>query len=235
MSKNKDTEINEVQELFQKLIVSKVISSIEPLVNDVKTETGDTREIISGLLKKNTGILSANISDINDQLEKNTAKQYDELKSQVASYKSEMDNIKSMISASSNFMVKKINTIAPDIGKTYKDTYDELSSVINDKSDEIVKKQEDSIKPLEEGINQVNISLQGFQETRKIENETLINDLKTYLDNSILEKMEEKKYEIISELGIQSKKIEEENKKNFKILYCILVINIVISFISLFI
>ena len=235
MSKNKDTEINEVQELFQKLIVSKVISSIEPLVNDVKTETGDTREIISGLLKKNTGILSANISDINDQLEKNTAKQYDELKSQVASYKSEMDNIKSMISASSNFMVKKINTIAPDIDKTYKDTYDKLSSVINDKSDEILKKQEDSIKPLEEGINQVNISLQGFQETRKIENETLINDLKTYLDNSISEKMEEKKYEIISELGIQSKKIEEENKKNFKILYCILVINIVISLISLFI
>lgn len=235
MSKNKDTEINEVQELFQKLIVSKVISSIEPLVNDVKTETGDTREIISGLLKKNTGILSANISDINDQLEKNTAKQYDELKSQVTSYKSEMDNIKSMISASSNFMVKKINTIAPDIDKTYKDTYDKLSSVINDKSDEILKKQEDSIKPLEEGINQVNISLQGFQETRKIENETLINDLKTYLDNSISEKMEEKKYEIISELGIQSKKIEEENKKNFKILYCILVINIVISFISLFI
>lgn len=235
MSKNKDTEINEVQELFQKLIVSKVISSIEPLVNDVKTETGDTREIISGLLKKNTGILSANISDINDQLEKNTAKQYDELKSQVTSYKSEMDNIKSMISASSNFMVKKINTIAPDIDKTYKDTYDKLSSVINDKSDEILKKQEDSIKPLEEGINQVNISLQGFQETRKIENETLINDLKTYLDNSISEKMEEKKYEIISELGIQSKKIEEENKKNFKILYCILVINIVISLISLFI
>lgn len=235
MSKNKDTEINEVQELFQKLIVSKVISSIEPLVNDVKTETGDTREIISGLLKKNTGILSANISDINDQLEKNTAKQYDELKSQVTSYKSEMDNIKSMISASSNFMVKKINTIAPDIDKTYKDTYDKLSSVINDKSDEILKKQEDSIKPLEEGINQVNISLQGFQETRKIENETLINDLKTYLDNSISEKMEEKKYEIISELGIQLKKTEEENKKNFKILYCILVINIVISLISLFI